>query len=246
MSNIISKNKPSFIHLKISIQGAEYLLGTLSFNPSKEECSYHLHHPHDAPALHFNCDTGERTARFEHITWHRNVAHLKREDDVAIERIELSQGPLFCNPPVTTPVYVESLYFQDAKPCLREVNHFKPWKGSQSQEILKLTSSVGFSVVFLLVPSNIESASILIGIQFLEIPEGMDCPPCLVDICDLNHRTGRIRLWSGWDFLIITSPITCRILSPVPPAIGNSYRLPNFQNVQSALRDLLLQANGRS
>ena len=109
----MSKNKPSFVHLMILINQVDYVLGTLSFNPTKEECSYHLSHPHDAPALHLNCDTGEHTARFEHITWHKNIAHIKREDDIAIERVIILQGPLFCRPPVITPIYVESLYFQN-------------------------------------------------------------------------------------------------------------------------------------
>ena len=88
-----------------------------------------------------------------------------------------------------------------------------------------------------------DTASILEGTQFRDMPKNMAYPPCLVDLCDMNHRPGRIQLWNGWDFLVVTCPLTCRILSPIPPILGNSYRLPNYQNVPAALTDLLMQAN---
>ena len=205
----------------------------MSFNPNKEECSYHFTHPHDAPALHWDCDTRKHTARFEHITWHKNIAQIKREDNAAIERVTFLQGPLFSATPEITPIYVESLYFQDNKPCLREVSQFKPWKGSLSQQVLSLNSSLGFSILFLLVPSGIDTRSVLVGTQFLEMPEGLDRPPCLGDLCDVDHRPGRIRLWKDWDFLVVPSQFKCRILSPLPPILGDSFRLPNYQNVQA-------------
>lgn len=236
-------NKPSVVHLTISVAETTYVLGTLSFNSLKEEFSYHFTYPEESSKIHFNNDTGELTARLDHITWHRDVAHIKRVDNVAIERIALSQGPLFCKDPTITPIYVESLYFAASAPCLREADQFKMWQGSQAQKVLSLNNSEGFSIVFMLVPAKIDNASLLVRTQFKEVPKNGDFPPCLLDLCDMNHQPGRIQLWNGWDLLVITSPLKCRILSPIPPVLGNSYRLPNYQNVPAALTDLLLQAN---
>ena len=86
-------------------------------------------------------------------------------------------------------------------PALKGALHFKPWKETQSQEILRLNDSDGFSVAFMLVPTKIDTASILVGTQFMEVPKKLDFPPCVADLCDANHRPGRIRLWDGWDFL---------------------------------------------
>lgn len=103
--------------------------------------------------------------------------------------------------------------------------------------------SEGFSVLFVLIPSSIDTGELLFGMQFLETPSGLSCPPSLVDLCDENHRAGRILLWGGWDFLILTSPYKCRIRSPVPSALGGSYLLHNYKNVSAAITDLLMQAN---
>ncbi len=237
-----SGRKPAVVHLTVRTKSEEYVLGTLSFNTVKQEFSYHFSYPVDAPKMHLDCDTGIQTERIDHITWHQYIAHIKR-GDVPIERIEISPGPLFCEKPVITPFYVESLYFSDADPCLRRVNQFKPWKGSQTQLILDVIDSQGFSIIYVLAPSMAKTADLLIGLQFLEVPKGLEFPPCLVDLCDEQHRAGRIKLWNDWDLVIIASPYTCRIKSSIPDEIGKSYRLPNYKNVPSALTDLLMQAN---
>lgn len=235
-------NKPSTVRLSVTLEGTAYVLGTLSFNEKKGECSYHFTYPQDAAKIHFCCDTGEKTARLDHITWHKNTVHIKREDNVKVEPIELSDS-LFCGTPAITPFYLETFYFTANEPSLAKTEHSKPWKGGLSQEILSLTQSDGFSVLFVLVPSAEDTASILVGLQFKDLPEGMEFPPCLLDLCDQLHLPGRIRLWGGWDLLVVTSPGKCRILSPIPEALGECYRLPNYKNVPAALTDLLMQAN---
>jgi hypothetical protein len=97
--------------------------------------------------------------------------------------------------------------------------------------------------MFVLVPSSTKMADLLLGMQFLELPQGLEYPPCFVDLCNETHRAGRIQLWGGWDFIVLTSPYTCRIKSELPKEIGNSYRLPNYKNVPAAVTDLLMQAN---
>lgn len=227
--------KPDTMNLTAKIAGKEYVLGTLSFNTVKEEFSYHFSYPKDAPEKHFDCDTGQQTARFDHITWHQKIVHIKRGDGVPIERIELTQGPLFCEKPIITPLYVESLYFSNSEPCLRQMDHFKAWKDSQTQEILHVEESKGFSVIYVLVPSIMTTTELLLGMQFLEVPEGMGYSPCFLDLCSETHRPGRIKLWNNWDFIVLTSPYTCRIQSELPKEIGNSYRLPNYKNVPQQL-----------
>lgn len=235
--------KPETIKLTITLSKKTYVLGILSFNVKREELSYHFTYPSDAPKDHLNYDTGSLTARFDHITWHQNNVHIKRLDDVAIEHIDLEQGPLFCDKPIITPLYVESIYFNNNSPCLQEVDQLQGWISSQIQEILKLEESSGFSVVFILVPSSTKMEDFLLGLQFLELPRGMDYPPCFVDLCNGSHRAGRIILWSGWDLIILTSPYTCKIKSEIPKELGDSYRLPNYKNVPAAVTDLLMQAN---
>ncbi|CCB87329.1 unknown protein [Parachlamydia acanthamoebae UV-7] len=235
--------KPEAIKLIVTVSNKTYVLGILSFNTKKHEFSYHFTYPAKAPIDHYNCDTGLYTARFDHITWHRNNVHIKRRDDVAIERIDLNPGPLFCEKPVVTPLYVESIYFNNNCPCLQEIEHSYGWNSSQTQQILNLEESLGFSVMFILVPSLTKMKDLLLGFQFLDLPEGMNYPPCLVDLCNQAHRTGRIILWSGWDLIILTSPYTCKIKSVIPKELGESYRLPNYKNVPAAVTDLLMQAN---
>ena len=98
---------------------------------------------------------------------------------------------------------------------------------------------LGIGIIYVLAPSMAKTADLLIGLQFLEVPKGLEFPPCLVDLCDEQHRAGRIKLWNDWDLVIIASPYTCRIKSSIPDEIGKSCRLPNYKNVPSALTDLL-------
>lgn len=235
--------KPEAIKLNVTFSEKTYVLGILSFNTKKQEFSYHFTYPTKAPINHFNCDTGLYTARFDHITWHKNNVHIKRRDDVAIERIGLNPGPLFCDKSFITPLYVESIYFNNNCPCLQEEEHFYGWKSSQTQQILNLKESLGFSVMFILVPSLTKMEDLLLGLQFLDLPKGMSYPPSLVDLCNEAHRGGRIILWSGWDLIILTSPYTCKIITEIPKELGVSYRLPNYKNVSAAITDLLMQAN---
>lgn len=140
----------------------------------------HFTYPANAPVKHFNCDTDEYIARFDHITWHRNNVHIKRGDDVPIEHCELEQGPLFCSKPIVTPFYVESLYFSGSSPCVQEIEHFKGWKTSQTQEVLRLEESIGFSIMFVLVPSSTKMADLLSWLAVFGTPPriGISTLPC--------------------------------------------------------------------
>lgn len=236
-------HKPSLIDLTIAILSKKYILGTLSFNIRKKELCYLLTYPKESSESHLNCNTGEFTARLDHITWHQKCVHIKRLDGVSIDRIQFSHPPLFSNTPVIKPIYVESHYFQTI-PCLKELTCLKQRENRQSQEILCLKQPIGFSILFVLIPSKLSTTDFLLGWQFPNKPKGMDVFPCLVDICKENYPPGRVLLWDGWDLLILTSPYQCCICSSIPDGIGDSYRLPNYKNPNSAIIDLLMQANG--
>lgn len=235
----MANKQRQILNLLVTVQGIQYVLGTLRFNAG--EFSYFFTYPSDSPEMHLNCDTGEPTFRLEHITWHDGRIHIKRKDNIAIEPIHYP-GPLLVNPPVLTPLYVESFYFNQV-PCLVEKKAFDPWNGSVSQEILSLDNSTGFSLIFLLAPSKDPTPQILMGLQFADIPKGISYAPALADVCDTNHRAGRIKVWENWDVIVVATRFVQSTLSPIPPVIGPC-RLPNYRNVPAALTDLMLQANG--
>lgn len=235
----MTNKQRKILNLSVTIDGVQYILGTLRFNAG--EFSYFFTYPSDSPEIHLNCDTGEHTSRLEHITWHDGRIHIKRKDNVAVEIIHFS-GPLLPTPPILTPLYVESFYFKDI-PCLVDAKEFTPWSGSASQEILSLDNSEGFSLVFLLAPSNDPTPKILMGLQFADIPKGLSYAPSLADLCNPEHRPGRIAVWENWDVIVVVTPFVQNTLSPIPSAIG-ACRLPNYRNVPAALTDLMLQANG--
>lgn len=237
----MANKKKKILNLFVAIDGVQYVVGTLRFNEG--EFSYFFTYPCDSPEIHLDCETGKDTARLEHITWHNGRIHIKRKDNVAVEIVQYP-GPLLITPPVLTPLYVESFYF-NKRPCLEETKGFTPWDGSVSQEILSLDSSNGFSLVFLLAPSKDPTPQILMGMQFADkdIPEGLAFAPSLSDLCDLTHRAGRIAVWENWDIIVISTSFVQNILSPIPSSIGPC-RLPNYRNIPAALTDLMLQASG--
>jgi hypothetical protein len=51
-------------------------------------------------------------------------------------------------------------------------------------------------------------------------------------------------MWENWDVLVIPTRYKCRIKSEVPKVLEEGFRLLNYRNTQSALSDLMLQANG--
>lgn len=231
------EKKKAILNLMATINGSQYVVGTLRFNA--REFSYFFNYPDSYPQFQTNLETGEPTSPLEHITWHDGRIHIKRKDNVAVEIMQFS-GPLLVDPPVLTPIFIESFYFTEL-PCFLNVKEFTPWKGSVSQEILSLDASKGFSIIFFLTPAKHPTSQILMGLQFANIPKGLDHPPVLAQLCDLNHRAGRVQVWEGWDFVIVVTPYTQNTLTPIPI---DACRLPNYKNVPAALTDLLCQANG--
>jgi hypothetical protein len=240
-SKIINRQR-KIVHLLVKIDKIQYILGTLRFNAC--EFSYFFTYPSDSPKIHLHRDNEKSIYTLDHITWHNSRIHIKRKDNITVAHADYP-GRLLSTPPILTPLYVESHYF-NRTPCLIKKNEFTPWGGSKSQEVLSLDASTGFSLAFFLSPSTISTPEILMGLQFLEIPRGLSYPPSLANLCDLKHRPGRIKVWENWDLIILTTPFIQSIISPILPVIGalDAYRLLNYSNTEAALVDLMLQANG--
>ncbi len=229
------------IHLLVKIGSISYILGTLRFN--RKELSYFLIDPRQPPSKHLYLENSEMTAPLEHITWHTNRIHIKRQDGIELDPIELSE-PLLCEPPILTPLYVESLYF-DNTPPLVTADQFCPWKGAATQKILTIDSLDKFSIIFILTPENHPTPWVLSNLA-LQIPREKEFVPCAVaTLCTQRHRPGRIKIWEGWDMIVLTTPYAQCTSSPVNPRLGTKYRIPNYKNVLASLSDLVNQASSR-
>jgi hypothetical protein len=209
--------KRPIIHLRASIDGASYILGTLHFN--RGEFSYFFP----------DADAG-------HITWHNGRTHLKDKGGEVLESAPYP-GSLLASPAILTPLYVESIRWQET-PWMARESEFNPWQGSVSQTILTLDSSNGFSMIFLLVPDTETTPRLLNGLQWIDHPRELKQAPSLADLCDPAHRPGRISLWEGWSLLILCTPYLQRLPK------NTSGRTVNFKNIPAALVDLMLQTNG--
>ena len=233
-------NKPIVYHLEVLIQKEPYIVASLSFNKRKGELSYHFHHSSDSPQKHFFCDSEEYANRKDHITFHEKKVHTTDNEEPS-DGITYENGPLLIDPPILTPLFIESIYLQKDASILRKKNQLKNKEGL-FVKILESNEVQNFSVVALLVPSIMGSATALFGLQFLDTPEGFIRPPLLADLWDVRNPLVPIRgIWDQWEILIFVTSYTRTILSPIPAAIGSSFRLPDYQNFPAALTDLLLQ-----
>jgi hypothetical protein len=236
------KNNRPIIHLTVTINKITYIVGTLSF--FNKQFSYFFSYPVEASTTQFNLETQTFTSRIDHITFHTNCVHI-RYCDRKLKPIEVfyyQNGPLILEQPILTPLYVESIYFDDI-PCLMQLSDFSVWQGSKSQEILNLDIASEFSLIFILAPACHPTPAILNGLQFFDIYTNLSQSPRLGDLIDLNHRAGRINLWNNWDLVIITTPFVSKIMVPVSDKITTGFRLPNYKNVFAALTDLITQAS---
>lgn len=233
-------NSRSIIHLTAKMNGISYVIGTLAFN--NREISYFFVDKRKLSQKFLNCDNGKMNSPLEHITWHSNRVHIKRKNGVIAEEIYYQYGPFISERPIITPFYVESIYFNDT-PCLVQLSEFDSWQGSQSQEVLAIDNSKGFSMIFILVPASESTHSILTGIQREEFSNVLSRKPQLADLLDENHRAGRINTpWENWDMLVVMSSFLSTIRSPIPDHVKPAYRTLNYKDVRAALTDLTAQA----
>ena len=155
--------------------------------------------------------------------------------------ITYENGPLLIDPPILTPLIIESIYLNNDASILLQKNQLN-YKEGLFVKILELNEAQNFSVVALLVPSVMGSATALFGLQSLDIPEGFIRLPLLADLWDPKNPLIPIReIWDQWEILVFATSYTRTISSTIPPAIGPNFRIPDYQNFPAVLTDLLLQ-----
>lgn len=121
-------NKPTVYHLEVSIKKESYIVASLSFNKRKGELSYHFHHSFDSPQKHFFCDSGECADRKDHITFHEKEVHTTDNKEPS-DAITYENGPLLIDPPILTPLFIESIYLQKTHQFYVKKNSLRTKKG---------------------------------------------------------------------------------------------------------------------
>lgn len=234
-------SKPQNINLTVEIVSRRFVIGTLSFNSNKNEFSYHLAYPFNSSDRQLNHDNGKVTSRVDHVTWHRNVIHIKCKDNTKLDLSPLSGGLLSQDRKEMLPCYVESHYFQKDKPDhLLEINDFKPWKGSEMQQIFDLDTSDGFTMVLLLVPEDMDSNLVLMHYSS-DNSFDFENGTFLSDLC-VRRSAGRIQLGNGLDIFILCTPLKCRTRFPSHAIFSeDGCRIMNYKNPLSGVIDLLKQ-----
>lgn len=232
--------KPIILHLEIVIKREKYIVASLSFNKEKEELSYHWHHAIDSPKKHLFCISGEHINRQDHLTFHKKNIHIT-DGKKSSEDVFYSDGTLLSNPPMLTPLFVDSVYLQEPASLICGAKDLKHKQG-RFVRILERKEVQNFSLVCLLVPSVIGSARALCGCQFLNIPEGFIRSPVLIDLWDPRDGLVPIRgIWDQWEILVFATSYTRRIDSPISLEIGSNFRMPDYKRPDAALTNLLLQ-----
>lgn len=225
-------------HLLVTFKGIEYVLGTLSFNIAEEQFIYRFSYP-NGPQKHFNIDTREFTDPYDHITWHKGLVHIKRGNDIVGE-CSYQQGPLICGTDYITPLIVETIKLSESA-CLAREDEFHFWKNADRQNVFKVEQHGYFSVIFILVPTNMATTTAL---EFfwrdIKTQSGMILDRTHIrNLCDGHHSIHRFKIWPAYDFLMVCSSYYQRA-TRLPVEIGDSYRIPNYKNTKKALEELLV------
>ena len=231
----LSTVKSKAIHLTVTINNIAYALGTLRFN--EDDIFYFVRDTTIVKKI-LNCDTGQMDFPREHLSWHSKFVHTAIQTEKSkkyyVDIINYNHAPLILDEPILTPLYVESIYCIDGLP-LQLLSEFSTWKDSRLQNILTLDVSNGFSVIFILAPSSHDTPTILSN--FIDSNTGAQ----LSNLIDKDHGAGRIQFWEKWDLVVITTPFLSTIRSVIPNELKSGFRLFNYQNVKSALADLMTQ-----
>jgi hypothetical protein len=135
-------------------------------------------------------------------------------------------------------MYTESLYLNgDCSILLKDADLI--WKNN-CDEILILNQPlpINFSLVFLLIPDQLQTSDALIGTSMTS-PKSEEIP--LFYLRAPSHEVGRIQCFPSWDIIALTTPY---VVEPPPlnPLPGNTYRLLNFTSPNNGLASLLIQA----
>lgn len=237
--------KPPILHLTVSLNNIQYVLGSLSFNLKNEQFSYHFAFPEKTPGTCLNLTTSNKTSRLDHITWHSNCVHLKDADDNIIEEFYYTDGPLIQNRPCIMPLYIESIYLANGLPFLPNESSFPPWSNGVNQRILSSNTSEGFSMIILMVPNTWNTPQVLktqIGLNYKNIKDEIVDTAYFADLCSEIHRPGRACIFSNWDIVILTSKYLIKSPTDMPIDLVGGMRMFNFKHIPDNLNQLFIQA----
>jgi hypothetical protein len=215
-----------------------FVLGTLSFNLSKNEASFHMHRSETSPVEQKNLNQGVVTDHVDHITWHEKTMHI-RTKTIKLQTIPYSS--LFPRQKTIVPLYVEGFFLNQETVMLRSDATFKNWENSNEVLIFETALIKNFSLIFLLVPEDWTTSDIILK-SGIRLKNGSEIP--LFYLRTVTHEIGRIKPFLGWDILIFTTPYT-RELSSTLPNLGNSYRQPDFVSPVDSITSILEQAKAR-
>lgn len=218
--NIKQINRPLIYHLIITINNEDYILGSLSIKHHKNEMSFLLHFPKDVLNELLNISQNKKTSRLDHITWHKNRAHIKSLDGSCNSiKYEL----FLTNQKIIKPILVESFYV-DTKGLHLMItsSEFTSWREGQKVKILALNTSSNFSVFFALLPNDWSLDGVYIN--------SYELPKLLFSLDKLCFGISRIQnAFRNWDLLVCTSPY-------VP---GGKYKHQNMTSPQLRLDYML-------
>lgn len=225
-------------HLLVTFKDINYVLGTFSFNIKEEQFIYRFSYP-NGPQKHLNVDTDELTEPYDHITWHKNLVHMKRGKDV-VEEYVYQQGPLICGTDYISPLMIETIKLSESS-CLAREDEFSFWKNADREHIFTIEPDGYFSTILFLVPTNMPTANALDCFwRDIKTQSGDILDRTYVrNLCDGSHSTRRFKVWAAYDVLLVCSPY-CQRPKNVPLEIGDSYRIPNYKYPDKALKELIL------
>lgn len=231
--------KPTAIHLHILINGQEFLLGTLSFNVSKEELSYYFAYPVESLPKHKNLNSNQLGPRLEHITWHSKGVHIKRVGIKGYRRDSIGQleQTFFPISKQVKPILVQSFYLNGGEShLLCKIQDFKKWLDAQIQIIAKYAQSVEqFSLMLLLIPADY----LVEDCWFMVNPEKV-----IFKLDQLSIVIGRIQVFEEWDILAVVSPHVIPIMlskNIVGAQFALNYAAPAV-SINEILRNIMLEA----
>lgn len=164
-----------------------------------------------------------------------------RSKSKILQQIPYKEGSLFPRRQCVLAMYVESFFLNDETSILCEDANLR-WK-SNSDEILILDQETpqNFSLIFLLVPTDLITTNIILGSR-IQFSDGREIP--LFYLRSKTHEIGRIKPFENWDMLVFTTPFTRDLLS-LDSRLGNTYRMLDFVSPTCSLTSLLEQAEAK-
>lgn len=217
--------KPNLIKLSINMIGQEQEIGVLSLKPHNNTMSYHFRFPSGMLKEQFDLDASELGAGFDHVTWHSDVTHLKKSDNVLIGQIDDIFVP---QAEEIKPILVESFYLNGGQSHLVGNDlQSKEFRSATKQTIGQITTMMDFSLIFILIPVNfaLEGCFVQLPSKKLEFS--------LYQLCT---TVGRVQVFDGFDLLVCTTPYTPNILHA---GIVGPQRAINFQNPSGCINRIL-------